>query len=498
MRQIQDTQSVVVREVQGLKRLSVAGCVQALKWQNHRRSDSGLSIMEPIAENSAIETALEPPSVEQRRALIERVAASGHFSRSARLRDFLLYVGRQSLKDGWPEIHEQEIGAKVFGRPLSYDRSADNIVRVNATELRKRIELYFESTGAQESLIFEIPRGGYTPVFRLRAAAPSPPTQPAERLETASEPPALQIAQPSLPATAANSRSSLWTHAAWALVALMLLVGCLILMLQNRTMRFALHPWDGKPAVEAFWTDFLRSHQRMDVVLPDDSASVVEDISGRPSTLGDYLSRNDDWIAASKMSADRKEDLLQILNHNLVTFGAVRAAQDILNELPASYTRYMTFSRYYTPDEMKRDNVVLVGGKKAVPWDHLFDDEVNFFTDYDDVGAHGFVRNRHPQAGELAMYDPSSQPNSLMAFSVIAYLPNPSGAGNAIILAGTDSDATEAAAEFLLSEEQMEGLQKLFHSDHFPYFEVLLKTSRLSGTSFNAQVIAYRTHPELR
>ena len=434
----------------------------------------------------------ELPSVAQRQALIERVAASAHFSRSARLRDFLLYVGRQSLKDGWPEIHEQEIGAKVFGRPISYDRSSDNIVRVNATELRKRIELYFASTGADEPLVFEIPRGGYTPVFHRRAAPPA--VEPAEPLV---EEPLPELPHPSPVAAQARSRSPLWMHAAWALVSVLLAVACLMLAEQNRTMRVALYPWDGKPAVEAFWTGFLRSHQRIDVVLPDDSASVVEDISGRPTTLGDYLNRNDDWIKASKMSADRKEDLYQILNHNLVTFGAVRAAQDILNEIPASYPHYMTLSRYYAPDEIKRNNVVLVGGKKAVPWDHLFDDEVNFLTDYDDVHAHGFVLNRHPRPGEQATYDPSSAPSSLMAYSVIAYLPNPSGTGNAIILAGTDSDATEAAAEFLISEPQMEHLQTLFHSDHLPYFEVLLKTSRLSGTSFSADIVAYRTHPEL-
>jgi hypothetical protein len=439
-----------------------------------------------------VETPQELPSVEQRRALIERVAASGHFSRSARLRDFLLYVGRQSLKDGWPEIHEQEIGAKVFGRPISYDRSSDNIVRVNATELRKRIELYFESTGANEPLIFEIPRGGYTPVFRRRVAA-----QAAEPAELLVEEPVPEVSRPSPVEAAGRSRSPLWIHAAWALVSVLLAVACLVLVEQNHTMRMALYPWDGKPAVEAFWTGFLRSHQRMDVVLPDDSASVVEDISGRPSTLGDYLSRNYDWIETSKMSTERKEDLYQILNHNLVTFGAVRAADDILNEVPASYPRYMTLSRYYTADEIKRNNVVLVGGKKAVPWDDLFDDELNFLTDYDDLHAHGLVRNRHPKPGELAIYNPSSGPSSLLAYSVIAYLPNPSGTGNAIILAGTDSDATEAAAEFLISEQQMERLQKLFHSDHFPYFEVLLKTSRLSGTSFNAEIVAYRTHPEL-
>src|ERR1035437_10494418 len=93
--------------------------------------------------NAPTEERLDQPSIEERRALIERVAASSQFGRSARLRDFLLYVGGQSLKEGCPEIHEQEIGAKGFGGSTSYDRSQDNIVRVNATELRKRIELYF-------------------------------------------------------------------------------------------------------------------------------------------------------------------------------------------------------------------------------------------------------------------------------------------------------------------------------------------------------------------
>jgi len=444
-----------------------------------------------IAENPSAEAAQYPPSVEERRALIERVVASNQFSRSARLRDFLLYVGKRSLKEGSPDIHEQEIGIKVFGRSESYDCSADGIVRVNATELRKRIESYFDSTGVNEPLIFEIPRGGYRPVFRRRLpkiVAHEPSSHPEESPMVS---PTAGIETPIC------NRPRFFAHVIWTLVSLSLAATCAVLVQQNRAMQTELQPWEGKPSVTAFWTGFLGSHQRIDVVLPDDSASVVEDIAGQPNTLGNYLSRNYDWIESSNMSADRKKDLYQILNHNLVTFGAVRAAQLILNEIPASYPHYMTLSRYYTADEIKRNNVVLVGGKKAVPWDHLFDDELNFLTDYDDVHAHGFVRNRSPKAGEQAIYNPIPVPSSLMAYSVIAYLPNPSGTGNAIILAGTDSDATEAAAEFLTSEEQMERLRGLFHSDNFPYFEVLLKTSRLSGTSFNAEIVAYRTHPEL-
>jgi hypothetical protein len=85
----------------------------------------------------------------------------------------------------------------------------------------------------------------------------------------------------------------------------------------------------------------------------------------------------------------------------------------------------------------------------------------------------------------------------LTEYAEIAYLPNPSHTGNIIILAGTDSDATGAAADFLTSETRMQNLRNTFGGNRFPYFEVLLKTSRLSGTFFDAQLVASRTYPNL-
>src|SRR5580700_4346879 len=111
----------------------------------------------------------EAPDSELCWGLVERVASSTPLRRAARLREFLLYVGRCLLKDGRDKIHENEIGAAVFDRPAGYDTNIDPIVRVNATELRKRIEAYFESEGLNETVIMEIPRGGYTPVFRYRS-----------------------------------------------------------------------------------------------------------------------------------------------------------------------------------------------------------------------------------------------------------------------------------------------------------------------------------------
>jgi hypothetical protein len=443
-------------------------------------------------ENPSLLASLDQPGLEKRRALIEQVAASEHFSRSNRLRDFLLYVGRQSLKEGCPEIHEQEIGAKVFGRPQSYDRTSDNIVRVNATELRKRIDSYFALEGAKEPLIFEIPRGGYKLVFRSRvtevADGPSPGVPDSSHA----------VSSESAAPASVSTRPGAIAHIAWAVVCLTLAVTCVVLEQQNRKIQAALHPWEGHPAISAFWSGFLDAHRQTDIVLPDDSASVIEDITRRPITLGDYLTRDFiRQIESSDVSADRKASVEQVFNHNLVTFGAVLSAQTVLGEIPATYPRYLTLARNFTADEVKRDNVVFIGGQKSVPWDHLFDDQLNFITDYDYDRGVQLVRNRNPKASEDAIYAVPGAPNNLVGYATIAFLPNPSRTGAAIILAGTDSDATDAAADFLTSEEQMERFLGALHLARFPYFEVLLKTSRLSGTSFNAELIAYRTYPEL-
>jgi hypothetical protein len=197
------------------------------------------------------------------------------------------------------------------------------------------------------------------------------------------------------------------------------------------------------------------------------------------------------------MSEDRKADIYQVDNHNLVTFGAVRAAQGVLSEIPANDPHYLTLARNFTADQLKRDNVVLIGGQKSVPWDHLFDDQLNFVTDYDYTRGLQIVRNRNPKPGEQAIYAVSLSPNTFYGYAVIAYLPNLSRTGSVIILAGTDSDATGAAGAFLSSEEQMKKLREALHSGRFPYFEALLKTSRLSGTFFDAELVAYRAYPNL-
>jgi len=68
------------------------------------------------------------------------------------------------------------IGCEVFGRRHDYSSSEDNIVRVEARNLRRRLESYFAEDGASEPVVIVIPKGTYVPNFDPRPIA-TPPEQ---------------------------------------------------------------------------------------------------------------------------------------------------------------------------------------------------------------------------------------------------------------------------------------------------------------------------------
>src|SRR5882724_313591 len=109
-----------------------------------------------------------PPSEDPRWELVLRIADSRPFEKAPKLREFLLYVCQKSLQDQLGELREPRIGHNVFGRREDYNAGDDNIVRVEARLLRKRLQEYFENEGAQEQLILAIPKGGYAPRFEPR------------------------------------------------------------------------------------------------------------------------------------------------------------------------------------------------------------------------------------------------------------------------------------------------------------------------------------------
>jgi hypothetical protein len=449
----------------------------------------------------ALHTGDKPIPLEERQALVERIAGSNELRRAARLRAFLLYVWGRAAADPAVVIHETEIGSAVFGRPEFYDTAVDNIVRVNATELRKRLEKYFADEGAHEQLVLEIQRGGYVPVIRRRIAQEAPAAEPAPAPAAteaaplnggATEPASVAELAPAAVQPPISTATLRW----WQTACVLLALGCAGLFWWAHTLGSQLEPWKADPALRAFWSQFFDSGVETDVVLADTSFGVAEDIMQRTSPLPDYLNYNYKRYADSpELPQARREDLQQVLNRNNGSDADFRVSQQILSLTGGPGRFNLKFAREYTADAAKHHNIVLIGSRESNPWVGLFSDRLNFNIDYDPVQHMPIVSNRSPQPGEDKSYAvPQNRPDSSTGYAVIAFLPDVSGHGKVLIIEGTDSQATGAAGDFVTSPDSLGAFEQKFPAGSVPFFEVLLHTSQLSGTPLHAEILAYRIY----
>jgi hypothetical protein len=431
------------------------------------------------------------------RELLNRVVNSRELSRAQRLRELLCYLGKRSLKPNATVLREQEIGAAVFGRPEEYDTSLDNIVRVNVSELRKRLTHYFQAEGAGETILMEIPRGGYVPVFYPRTPvtqSPAPLDTP-DSIAPADTPPVKTVGDIAPPEARSGMLSRLGAAGWIAGLALVLsLSGCVVLAWQNYSMRARIRPWNTEPVRAALWSEFYKAGDEVDIVTADTSFALEQDLLGRSISLSDYLDYSYKSLADDpRLSADTRAALKLVLERNNGSIGDFLAAERFLDLDAHSPAVKLAGARSYMPESIKTNNVILIGGRESNPWVELYRSRMNFFVEYQPAGQHTYIVNRNPQPGEKSVYETTSADRS-KGYSVVAFMPNLSDHRYVLIVSGSDSQATRAAGEFVTSSEGLAQIRQKMPQGRFPFFEVVLGSSRLVGTTLNTEILAYRVH----
>ena len=124
----------------------------------------------PLLNIDNLETPWTPASEEdftKVRRQLERILEDPHFKGSKRYTRFLRFIVEEALSGNSGGIKERSLGIAVFDRPLDYDTYSDSIVRVAASEVRKRIAQYYDTPGHDHELRIGLPSGSYTPEFRL-------------------------------------------------------------------------------------------------------------------------------------------------------------------------------------------------------------------------------------------------------------------------------------------------------------------------------------------
>lgn len=426
-------------------------------------------------------------TVDDRMELLQQVLSSRTFAKSTRLTLFLKFICLRTIEGKARELNEQQIGIHVFARSPAYSASDDSIVRTQARLLRQRLEEYFEHECPASPMVISIPKGGYVPIFEPRSRTSEVP------VHTLGSPTQTGKASPTIPeiqdeASTGIIRSPRRIYTVIAIGIAALLLGLLIpyFWLNNRN----------QGPSDALWSGIFTRGRSVVIVPSDDALVLFEELTQAAVPLDQYLSGS--YLEKSQLPQVGTTSLTSnwFAAHQYTSSADLNLAMR-LGRLPeaAKVTVEARNARVLRIDDLKSNNVILIGGIGANPWVGLFSNQLNFDVNYDWKSSEGYVLNKHPAQGESSVYrDAVSADGTRRSYGVLAFLPGIEGNGQALLFQGTGMAGTEAAADFPFNSMSFLNFAHQIGatSGKMPYFEALLETTSIAGNAPEAHLLAYR------
>ena len=418
-------------------------------------------------------------------ALLGRILASRHFTKAPLLSAFLQYVCQRTLREGTARISEQEIGINVFGREQGYDPHEDNIVRNYARQLRRRLDEYYATDGLGERLRIQIPKGGYVPLFlpieeaTSRAASVLVEQGGNGHARTTQE----IVVEKDLP-----SRSNPGARWPWiaAITALATALG--IVLIQSWSAR----THQQKVALaesrnnHALWSEIFASNRDTLIVPPDTAFVTLEDMNERTYSLSEYVS----WSSVEHPVSGFSTDLRTRKYTNVAALDFVSQVSR-LPEWRSDRSSIRT-SRNLRVDDLKDDNLILLGSAYSIPWIQLLENEMSFRFVYKPKEGRAWIENRNPGSGEATTYMNQWSGVAETDYAVIALLPNLNHTGHILVLEGLDGAGTDAAQDMLFHSNALQGIVAKSRQANGTSggFEVLLGSTSIDSHSTGTHIVA--------
>lgn len=379
-------------------------------------------------------------SQEELRAEVQRVLQSSHFHRTPKLQRFLALVCDYYFQDRSREINEFLIATEAFGKGPDFDPSQDSLVRVQAREVRRRLREYYQNEGKGNPLVLDIPLGHYVPEFTVTPQAPSP-----------------RFGRP--------------LRAAGIMLGATVLVCIAILFLADRERRQLLgasafaSEHTGRlssPLLGELWNRFLNSGVPTLLVLSNPD---VGDCSpSQPATPGEKPR----MVAADGSPCpDEFTGMGEAVALHLITNLFQSAKQTLI----------VKQSRMVNADDVKRFNLILLGGKDVNAWTRRLGKDVGIEAS-DLTGS-----RRDPEIARYftTVFDPAT--DALIQDHAIIAVRKDATTGNWLMfLYGKHSQGTQAAAEAAAGERFLSQLKWPPGTRPFPEsFRLLVRVTVSDG-----------------
>ena len=425
-------------------------------------------------------TGSAPPTAEEVRQLLERILCSRQFSNAPKKQKFLQLICEAYLEGRASELSEYSIGYQVFDRSETYDPALDSIVRVGAHEVRKKLERYYKSEGKNDDILLEIPAGSYIPIFTRLKQAP-------EATEST------KVALPTPPSSGHIVGKTWIILLGLALVFLTFAV--VMLALSNRQLRRqtkeGAKPKEFAAVYAPVWEPFLKDESPTLLVLSNPPVYRFWNPADHKSLSNISINLTPAETAALEKTLGRERFVLKhiplprlVLSYDEYTGVGEAVGLYRLTTLFKGLGKdaMLKQSRTVSAEDLKNHNVILLGSVWVNEWSGK-----NLIKEDFGSGASATILNYNPLPGEEMEYGAKFDEETgrlIEDYGLITIKPNISEKNTIMVLAGTHSEGTEAAAEYLTSEDHLGRLNQRLLSLKRPsprYFQVLVKVKVDNG-----------------
>jgi hypothetical protein len=406
---------------------------------------------------------------EQLLAEVEKIASSSVLQNSESLCRLLRYLARFTLDHPGVHLKEYQIATEVFGRPADFDPQMDSTVRVQVGRLRQKLQEYYHSTGVEDPILLELPKGSYAVGLQHRQP-PSPVTESPH-----------EFSARAIPAEAPKPRSWRGTVVILSILlaaAIAVIIAQRISAVKNPTTEAAEN--QSPTAFRVFWKPFAAGPEEPWVIFSN--AAFV----GRPETGMRYRDPVRDGQS-------------KVLDH-YTGVGEVLAVHE-LDRVFGLLHRQIRVKRgsLLSLDDVKNNNLIFVGSPaenltlRDIPGTQDF-----VFERLKDGSRKGdlAIANLHAESGEPRYF--LGTPNNLVQtddYAVVALVKGLNPSQSVLILAGTTTIGTQAAVEYVCRRSAVE--QLLLRLGVSPTgepepFEAVLHVKVTRGVPIESDIVAIR------
>ncbi len=370
------------------------------------------------------------------RGQLERMLGSPLFCNSKRYPNLLRFLVEQALAGNEGLLKERTLGVSVFHRAPDYDTNQDTVVRLTASEVRKRIAQYYHEPEHTGELRIDLRAGSYVPVFRRQEgwpangkAAPGIVEARAEGSGVGTEPgkreprAAIRIRENGVARGLGRSgiRRRIWWFAGVAGLAAVA-AGALIGWRADEAAHSASHQ---------LWEPILSEPGEVQLVIADLSSSVS---------------------AVAQRDHEQAAGLINLLRMGeMVNYRDTLAQSGIVEFLARHNKPYaLELSTQATYPDLQRGASVLVGGLDNV-WTMRVTDTLRYhFVRRGTTYVFGIVDREHPDLGGWNVNMVQAADRATEDFAIVARIFDRTTGRPVLVVAGLGANGTNAAAQFLL------------------------------------------------